>query len=311
MKNMRKVLFATMLLALGCVSQSEELIVLEGDIDSKVNGRLELARSGDKITGTFENTDDQTKLELRGTINGEYLRLEEFTEKDKLTGVFDGKYDGEEYSGDWISPNRKRKVPFFFSNHELSSRHEKPSPKGEEDAAQTITNEYSKWAKHKNETEYCSPLRCEEVLEKGRNGRDIQEGDCGMRLEEEIAPKDILLGDINDDQKEDGIVTARFVPCMDGTWFINVASVGNLLIFVSNSDGGYDIYDEPEAIRKEIELGSVTAIDGRFILANGASMSGEASAHDFDISWKSKFKFENGRFVLVSSTDHVQQKDSE
>jgi hypothetical protein len=308
---MKKLLFAAMLLAFGCASQSEELIILEGSIDSKVNGRLELARSGDKITGTFENTDENTRLELRGTINGEFLRLEEFAEKDKLTGIFDGKYDGEEYSGDWMSPNRKRKVPFFFSNREQSNPHEKPSPKGEENATQAIVKEYSKWAKHKNETEYCSPLRCYEVLEKGRNGGDIKEDDCGMRLEEEIDPKDILLGDINDDQKEDGIVTAAFAPCMDGTWFINVAAVGNLLVFVSNSDGGYDIYDEPEVIRKEIELGSVTAIDSRFILANGASMSGEASAHDFDISWKSKFKFENGRFFLVSSTNHVQRKDSE
>ncbi len=177
---MRKLLFATMLMAFGCASQSEELIILEGNIDSKVNGRLELARSGDKITGTFENTDDQSKLELRGTINGEYLRLEEFAEKDELTGIFDGRYDGEEYSGDWISPNRKRKVPFFFSNLELSSPDEKPTTDGKEDATQAIVKEFSKWAKHKNETEYCSPLRCEEILEKGRNGGDIKEDDCGM-----------------------------------------------------------------------------------------------------------------------------------
>ncbi|MFN8393850.1 MAG: hypothetical protein U0176_04165 [Bacteroidia bacterium] len=75
---------------------------------------MELARSGDKITGTFENTDDQTELELRGTINGEYLRLEEFAEKDKLTGIFDGKYDGEEYLQGLTVPIGNGKCHFSF-----------------------------------------------------------------------------------------------------------------------------------------------------------------------------------------------------
>lgn len=308
---MRKLLLAATLMVWGCASQVEELVILEGSIDSKIEGKLELAQNGDKITGTFENITENTKLELRGTISGEYLRLEEFTSKGKLIGVFDGKYDGEEYIGVWISPNRKRKTPFHFFNHELSRLDEEYTSEGDEEAPEVIFKEYSKWAKQKNKTEYCSPLRCEEVLEMGRKGEYIDEGDCVMRLEEKTDLKHILLGDINGDQKDDGIITAAFVACMDGTWFINVASVGNLVVFVSNGSGGYDIYDEPKVIRDEIELGSVTSIHDGYILARGAGMSEYASAHDFDITWKSKFKFENGQFILVSSTDHIQQQDSE
>lgn len=304
---MKKLLFATMILILGCSAQQGELIILQGSIDSKVNGRLELTRNGDKIIGTFENTDDHTQLELRGTINGEFLRLEEFGEKDKLSGIFDGKYDGEEYSGDWVSPNRKRKVPFFFSNQGHTSPEAEPSHNRETDTAQRIAAEYRRWAKEMNRTEYCSPLECEKVLELGRNGGQIKESDCGMRLDEEIAREHILLGDINGDGKEDGIVTGGFIACMDGTWFVNVAMVGELVVFLSNGNEGYEILDEPKVIRDEIEMGRVIAIKDGIIYAEGGSISGESSMHDVDITWKSTFKYEKGKFMVVSSTEHTQR----
>jgi hypothetical protein len=303
-------LFVISLLFWGCASDSGEVLTLAGDIDKKVNGILHLTRSGDKITGTFENTDNHTHLELRGTIKGEYLRLEEFAEKDQLTGIFDGKFDGVEYSGEWISPNRKESVPFFFSNRESSSTEENAMTMKETGAAEAIVNQYSKWAKGMNQTEYCTPTKCQQTLENSRKELEFDEG-CALSLVEEIDQKSILLGDINGDRIEDGIVTADLVACTDGTWSTNALGVGHLVIFISTDQGGYDIFSEPSEIRKEIENGWVVSIENGEILADGASNSGETMYWDNDITWKSKFKFKNGKFVLISSTEHVQRKDDE
>ena len=43
------------------------------------------------------------------------LRIEEFNNEDnRLTGIFEGTFDGESYKGFWTDPQKKKRVPFLY-----------------------------------------------------------------------------------------------------------------------------------------------------------------------------------------------------
>ncbi len=103
-------------------------------------------------------------------------------------------------------------------------------------------------------------------------------------------------GDINQDGIVDGF--GRVVPlfCMHGTWSINMSIH---LYFISNTDGGYDVVEEPEIV--STELGAAGQLDT--ILPNGklkyTSLDyAEGDAHCCPSKEREvTFVFKNGQFI--------------
>ena len=121
-------------------------------------------------------------------------------------------------------------------------------------------------------------------------------------LKESLPKEKIIFKDINNDGIKDGIITADYKPCEQGTWFINCAMVGHLVFFISISESCFKIIEEPKIIRDEIELGRVQSVENGIINTNGASQSNQAGAHEFDITWTAKFQYKNDKFELMSKS---------
>lgn len=112
----------TIILALVCImaicsceDAVSERLLLSGTIGDNLKSSFELSQSGDKVAGIFAYEGGE-KIEVRGVKNGESLRLEEYNNKlDKLTGIFEGKFDGNSFIGHWQDPKFRKKVPFQYS----------------------------------------------------------------------------------------------------------------------------------------------------------------------------------------------------
>lgn len=102
------------ILLLGC--DNSDKIEFKGVLGNDLKSRFILKQSGDKFEGYFyyENNLSE-KIQVSGVKNGESLRIEEFNnDLNKLTGVFEGKYNGEVYEGYWMNPRRTNRVPFSY-----------------------------------------------------------------------------------------------------------------------------------------------------------------------------------------------------
>ncbi len=97
-------------------------IYLRGSINHKVYGEIIVEILGDeKVEGTFTNNVSKKTItvkgkHIRGSNGTDTLNLEEYEEQDKLSGYFEGTLIDGIYKGYWISPDRKTKVPFVFTN---------------------------------------------------------------------------------------------------------------------------------------------------------------------------------------------------
>lgn len=114
MKNATLIIFFALIAISGC-SKSEK-VVLIGKIKNAPSAEFILEQQGDKFSGHFLYINNKAKkIEVQGTRNGETLRLEEFNdEQGKLTGIFEGKFDGVRFQGNWRDPKGTKKIPFEF-----------------------------------------------------------------------------------------------------------------------------------------------------------------------------------------------------
>jgi hypothetical protein len=114
MRAIKKTLLAFLILIVGC--DTSEKLILTGKLGNDLESRFQLNQHGDKFSGYLiyagKNSD---KISVSGVKNGEILRIEEFNNSDnKLTGTFEGKYDGESFQGFWEDPKKSKRVPFFY-----------------------------------------------------------------------------------------------------------------------------------------------------------------------------------------------------
>ena len=106
---------------------------------------------------------------------------------------------------------------------------------------------------------------------------------------------------------EDAIVKYRYEKCVDietsASMLFNVISSNRVLAFISKTDG-YDIKEKVDVFNKHLGKGHLTHIENGLIFGKGLGNSGDEDvAHwENDIEWTAQFKFENGKFVLVSKT---------
>jgi hypothetical protein len=169
-----------------------------------------------------------------------------------------------------------------------------------------IIDAFLTWAKETNDNskEFCTKKQCTEKMKTSE-----LKYNCSLMLKEDLPKEKIIFKDINNDGIKDGIITADYEPCEQGTWFINCAMVGHLVFFISITETSFKVIEEPKIIRDKIELGRVKSVENGIITANGASQSNEAGAHEFDINWSGKFKYENEKFELISRTPKKSKKN--
>lgn len=100
-------------------SQSNDILLVGkiGKFDSEIN----LSKEGDFYKGYFTYLNlDKDKINLRGQIEGDKLRLTEFNDKNEVTGIFVGTFISNQFVGNWSDVNNKYKVHFNFSDKEKS-----------------------------------------------------------------------------------------------------------------------------------------------------------------------------------------------
>lgn len=97
-QHFKHLIFALILLTI-CSCKSDKTIELIGNIDHKVNGKIHLSISENNTFGVFQNSATKQQIDLRGTLVKNQLRLEEFAEKNKLSGFFEGTYENGSYNG--------------------------------------------------------------------------------------------------------------------------------------------------------------------------------------------------------------------
>jgi hypothetical protein len=90
-----------------------------GSIGNTLGLQMKLTREGDKLSGSYFYQKVGTKIDLRGTVDGNgYLTLEEFDPEGKQTGVFKGIWQTNSddglvaIAGNWTKPNGDKKTAF-------------------------------------------------------------------------------------------------------------------------------------------------------------------------------------------------------
>ena len=100
-----------------------------GSIGSTLGLQMKLTREGDKLWGSYFYQNVGTKIDLRGTIDGNgYLTLEEFDPEGKQTGVFKGIWQTDKedglvmIAGNWTKPNGDKKTAFSLHQEPIEFR---------------------------------------------------------------------------------------------------------------------------------------------------------------------------------------------
>lgn len=96
-------------------SQANNEILLKGKI-GKYESLIYLNKTEDKYDGYFSYVNKNEKIKVKGMMVANNLILNEYNndEKNSITGVFNGTFDGTIYKGIWTGPSNEEKVSFSF-----------------------------------------------------------------------------------------------------------------------------------------------------------------------------------------------------
>lgn len=132
MKTIQKTLWIFLILIVGCDNSPK--IELVGKLGDDLKSRFLLKKDGDKFSGHFVyDTDNSKKISVSGVQNGNTLRIEEFNNNEnKLTGIFEGKFDGNKFEGFWKDPKKEKQVPFIYRAENRESGKSKTDESTEE-----------------------------------------------------------------------------------------------------------------------------------------------------------------------------------
>lgn len=93
-----------------------------GTIDRQYKIEMRLSREGDVLTGNYNYKGNSNTLRLEGEIDSYgSLRLHEFNDSDKLTGIFEGYWIDEEINGTWNKPDGSQSLGFVVIEPSNSS----------------------------------------------------------------------------------------------------------------------------------------------------------------------------------------------
>lgn len=240
---MRYLIFLSFVINIGCKEEHASLVLI-GNIDNKVNGKITLNQINDNLKGTFYNLDNDTNIELRGTIKGNVVNLEEYSNLGKISGFFEGTLKGNVYAGNWLSPNKKTKTPFHFKIKGLKTKISKETLHSKNnDETLMIPNlkkAYSKWFNKKttSDKEFFTNDECMKERYDMTSER-INTKRYGTVLDYYENPE-FIIGHINDDKYKDAVLNFESYYCGgNGFWAIN-------LIFISNELGEYTVFYNPD-----------------------------------------------------------------
>ena len=284
---MRQIIFWTSLsiLAMGC--SLKPTWDLKGSIGRSVAGQIALFQTGDSLNGTFINLATGDEIPLRGEINGQSIVLKEFAEGQAVTGYFEGKWRTPIFSGNWISSDRSKRVPFAFCAEALI-------PNSEEGKSKVnIQIAYSFWYEEKlNSGECCDEATCKKTFHSFRQSGEVWA--CMTGLPDSVF---FFLGDLNHDGIIDGFSEIQTINCDGGnrnpfTFFLAILSTheGEYIFSQQFEDELMDVFG-PIAIID-------TVLNDRIIGRKFTYVSGDANCCP-SIEEEVVAAFKNGRFVQV------------
>lgn len=104
------------LLMVGCEDEPAWDLILAGTLNQKHDSEIRLIQNGDILEGEFVYLNETgRKISLRGVQEESFLRLEEYSgDQNRLTGIFEGNFDGTTYQGYWRDPAQKNRVTFSY-----------------------------------------------------------------------------------------------------------------------------------------------------------------------------------------------------
>lgn len=116
MKIIPEILLMILILISGCDNSPK--IELVGNLGDDLKSRFQLNQDGDKFSGYFfYDNGISNRISVIGVRNGNTLRIEEFNNNEnKLTGIFEGEFDGTTFKGHWKDPKKSKRVPFIYRN---------------------------------------------------------------------------------------------------------------------------------------------------------------------------------------------------
>ena len=272
-------------------------LVMFGTIGKKLASHFELHQSGDKFKGVFfYDEDKENRIPVEGVIANGTLRLEEFNnESNKLTGIFEGAWDGKVYKGFWQDPAGKDKVPFRYENRTPESKSGKDTSP-ERTPKERIAAAYTDWVAAKvKANEYWTEEKWDSYRD-SFGDKDIYADDTYLdNCKDGLPPTiDPYYGDINQDGILDAYAAVRPSFCMGGNWsrWVHVD-----LFLISNADGSYDALADPKSFGGAIGIGFVDSIASNGeILCEGRDYTEEDPMCCPSKEWKVRYVWDGGKF---------------
>lgn len=236
-----------LLIIFSSCSNTDRLILI-GNINHKVEGEFHLEINGKFIEGYFKNLQTKDKISIIGNKNKGLLRLEEYAENEKLTGIFIGQLNQGVYRGNWHSPDNSSIVPFEFRGKEKSriKRKDNRPVNAQTDSIKMVElfhPFYDSWrSKVIKSGDFCSLKECTKVYENLEFYLEHDHFDyCNTSLPDSTAG--FVYGDLNSDSYIDAASNVNIVSCIGGN-ARRFESV--VLLFVSNKKGKYKVIDVTE-----------------------------------------------------------------
>lgn len=289
MKSICLIILST-LTFISCSKKSD--LILIGNINNKVNGKIVLTKKGNILEGTFFNLDNEKKIKLIGTIVKNKIDLQEYSQGNTLSGFFEGTLNNSVFKGMWLNESKKKKVPFHFLLKENLN------DKNRFDLNTKVSNleeAYSKWYIQKTEIDYeFEKLKdCNDKNGYWETGNE-RNTKYGTLIPEKI---DFIKGNINNDGYIDAVAN------IDSPFCGGNRSKAICLIFISNTKGEYDIfYNSNLEFEYETELDTIinNTIKGNHF-EHGNFNNHRTSVRPININYSNgKFDFNYGIFKAVN-----------
>jgi hypothetical protein len=295
MKNtLTSPIFWFSILLIGCTTK--KTYILNGVIGKGMQSILTLDVNGNKVSGKFYYPQNKKSINISGELKNGALNLSEFDSNNDISGYFVGSFDHNKYEGRWTDPKGKSSATFKYSilNPNINLKDEINSKPKSDDK---IVLAYQNWVYQMVKSgEYCYEKEWNENKERHeKEGNPYYGGDGKDALPDDIGY--LKYGDINGDKKIDAWADVYPIYDMAGTWSITMSGIH--LFFISNSQGSYDVIDEPEIIESGAKGGVDTILPNGIIIYEGRDYSGDDARCCPSDTWKTRYRYQNKQFVRI------------
>lgn len=295
MKNAQiSLVICIILLSIGC--STKKTYILEGEIENSTRSILTIDVYLNKVSGKLYYPQTQKTILVSGELNNDNLNLSEVDENNQSSGFFIGTFDQNKYEGRWTDAKGKSSAKFKYKI-QISAENLNNKANTTAQSDDKILLAYQNWVfQMVRSGEYCYEKEWHDDRKKHeKDGMPYYGGGGKDALPDDLSY--VKYGYINTDKKIDAWADIYPIDDMAGTWSITYGGIH--LFFLSNSEGDYDVINEPEIF----DSGAKGRVDT--ILPNGIIIYEGIDYQDMDPrccpskSWKTQYKFQNNKFVRI------------